>query len=139
LLLKVASSARTPVTLYGQEKDAATSGLARMNMILHGNPTATIWQGNTIADPKLTEGDQLKQFDFVVANPPFSDKRWSTGLEPTKYYGRFDGFGMPLTSRATTPTYCTSCARSRAQAEVAASFRTAFCSAAMPRLKYGRT
>lgn len=95
LLLKVASSARTPVTLYGQEKDAATSGLARMNMILHGNPTATIWQGNTIADPKLTEGDQLKQFDFVVANPPFSDKRWGTGLEPTKYYGRFDGFGMP--------------------------------------------
>jgi type I restriction enzyme M protein len=95
LLLKVASLARTPVTLYGQEKDAATSGLARMNMILHGNPTATIWQGNTIADPKLTEGDQLKQFDFVVANPPFSDKRWSTGLEPTKYYGRFDGFGMP--------------------------------------------
>ena len=95
LLLKVASLARTPVTLYGQEKDAATSGLARMNMILHGNPTATIWQGNTIADPKLTEGDQLKQFDFVVANPPFSDKRWSTGLEPTKYYGRFEGFGMP--------------------------------------------
>ena len=95
LLLKVASQARTPVTLYGQEKDAATSGLARMNMILHGNPTATIWQGNTIADPKLTEGDHLKQFDFVVANPPFSDKRWSTGLEPTKYYGRFEGFGMP--------------------------------------------
>jgi type I restriction enzyme M protein len=95
LLLKVASSARTPVTLYGQEKDAATSGLARMNMILHGNPTATIWQGNTIADPKLIEGDQLKQFDFVVANPPFSDKRWSTGLEPTKHYGRFEGFGMP--------------------------------------------
>ena len=95
LLLKVASLARTPVTLYGQEKDAATSGLARMNMILHGNPTATIWQGNTIADPKLTEGDQLKQFDFVVANPPFSDKRWSTGLETTKYYGRFEGFGMP--------------------------------------------
>ena len=95
LLLKVASLARTAVTLYGQEKDEATSGLARMNMILHGNPTATIWQGNTIADPKLTDGNQLKQFDFVVANPPFSDKRWSTGLEPTKYYGRFEGFGMP--------------------------------------------
>ena len=95
LLLKVASLARTPVTLYGQEKDAATSGLARMNMILHGNPTATIWQGNTIADPKLMEGDQLKQFDFVVANPPFSDKRWSTGLELSKHYGRFDRFGMP--------------------------------------------
>ncbi len=95
LLLKVAAQASTSLTLYGQEKDAATSGLARMNMILHGNPTATIWQGNTIADPKLTEGDQLKQFDFVVANPPFSDKRWSTGLEAAKYYGRFEGFGMP--------------------------------------------
>jgi type I restriction enzyme M protein len=96
LLLKVAAQARTPVTLYGQEKDAATSGLARMNMILHGNPTATIWQGNTIADPKLKEGDQLKQFDFVVANPPFSDKRWSTGLDPAKDpFGRFEGFGIP--------------------------------------------
>ena len=96
LLLKVAAQARTPVTLYGQEKDAATSGLARMNMILHGNPTATIWQGNTIADPKLKEGDQLKQFDFVIANPPFSDKRWSTGLDAAKDpYGRFEGFGIP--------------------------------------------
>lgn len=96
LLLKVSAQARTPVTLYGQEKDAATSGLARMNMILHGNPTATIWQGNTLADPKLTEGEQLKQFDFVVANPPFSDKRWSTGLDAAKDpYGRFSGFGIP--------------------------------------------
>ena len=61
-----------------------------MNMILHGNPTATIWQGNTIADPKLKEGEQLKQFDFVIANPPFSDKRWSTGLDPAKDpFGRF--------------------------------------------------
>ena len=96
LLLKVAAQARTPVTLYGQEKDAATSGLARMNMILHDNPTATIWQGNTIADPKLTEGDHLKQFDFVVANPPFSDKRWSTGLDAAKDpFSRFEGFGIP--------------------------------------------
>jgi len=45
LLLKIADAARTPVTLYGQEKDAATSGLARMNMILHNNPTALI-RGN---------------------------------------------------------------------------------------------
>jgi type I restriction enzyme M protein len=45
LLLKVADEAHTPVTLYGQEKDSATSGLARMNMILHNNPTALIVQG----------------------------------------------------------------------------------------------
>lgn len=96
LLLKVAAQAGRPVTLYGQEKDAATSGLARMNMILHGNPTAIIWQGNTLADPKLKEGEQLKQFDYVVANPPFSDKRWSTGLDAAKDpHSRFEGFGIP--------------------------------------------
>ena len=82
LLLKVADEARTTVTLYGQEKDAATSSLARMNMILHNNPTALIMQGNTLTDPKFKEGSTLKLFDFVVANPPFSDKRWSTGIEP---------------------------------------------------------
>ena len=82
LLLKVGDEASTEVTLYGQEKDAATTGLARMNMILHNNPTALIAQGNTLADPKFKDGDALKTFDYVVANPPFSDKRWSTGLDP---------------------------------------------------------
>jgi len=96
LLLKVGDAAPTPVTLYGQEKDAATSGLARMNMILHDNPTALIAQGNTIADPKFLEGNKLKTFDFVVANPPFSDKRWSTGLDPVcDPFGRFSTFGVP--------------------------------------------
>ncbi|HMP73537.1 MAG TPA: type I restriction-modification system subunit M [Kiritimatiellia bacterium] len=96
LLLKVGGEATTAVTLYGQEKDAATSGLARMNMILHNNPTALITQGNTLSDPKYTEGDALKTFDYVVANPPFSDKRWSTGLTPLDDpYGRFEGFGVP--------------------------------------------
>ncbi|WP_154818245.1 type I restriction-modification system subunit M, partial [Burkholderia pseudomallei] len=83
LLLKVGDAAPTSVTLYGQEKDSATSGLARMNMILHDNPTALIGQGNTLTDPKFRDGDRLKTFDFVVANPPFSDKRWSTGLDPS--------------------------------------------------------
>jgi len=96
LLLKVADAARTPVTMYGQEKDAATSGLARMNMILHDNPTALIVQGNTLADPKFKDGDALKTFDYVVANPPFSDKRWSTGIDPLHDpYERFKTFGTP--------------------------------------------
>lgn len=96
LLLKVADEARTPVTLYGQEKDAATSGLARMNMILHNNPTALIMQGNTLTDPKYKTGDALKTFDYVVANPPFSDKRWSTGLDPSSDpHQRFQPFGVP--------------------------------------------
>ncbi len=96
LLLKVGDEASAKVTLYGQEKDAATSGLARMNMILHDNPTALIAQGNTLTDPKFKDGDTLKTFDYVVANPPFSDKRWSTGLDPLKDpYDRFQSFGTP--------------------------------------------
>jgi type I restriction enzyme M protein len=96
LLLKVADEAGTPVTLNGQEKDAATGGLARMNMILHDNPTALIMSGNTLTDPKFKVGSGLKSFDFVVANPPFSDKSWSTGLDPQNDpFGRFDAFGVP--------------------------------------------
>jgi type I restriction enzyme M protein len=96
LLLKVGEAAAADVTLYGQEKDAATSGLARMNMILHNNPGALIVQGNTLADPKFTNGEALKTFDYVVANPPFSDKRWSTGIDPLHDpFGRFQTFGAP--------------------------------------------
>ena len=96
LLLKVADEATTDVTLYGQEKDATTAGLARMNIILHDNPTALIVQGNTLADPKFRDGELLNTFDFVVANPPFSDKRWSTGLEPENDpHERFTYYGTP--------------------------------------------
>jgi len=97
LLLKVGDEATAKVTLYGQEKDAATSALARMNMILHDHPGALIHQGNTLADPKFKNPDgTLKTFDYVVANPPFSDKRWSTGVnvddDPSD---RFSPFGTP--------------------------------------------
>jgi type I restriction enzyme M protein len=101
LLLKVGDEAShskdIKVTLYGQEKDSATSGLARMNMILHNNPTALIKQGNTLASPLFTDAaGQLKTFDYVVANPPFSDKRWSTGLDPANDpFERFTHYGVP--------------------------------------------
>ena len=96
LLLKVADEARTPVTLYGQDKDSTNAGLARMNMILHNNPTALIVQGNTLTDPRFKDGDALKTFDYVVANPPFSDKRWSTGIDPLNDpHRRFQPFGTP--------------------------------------------
>ena len=96
LLLKVADEAGTAVTIYGQEKDSATSGLARMNMVLHNQPGALIKQGNTLTDPQFTDSAALKTFDYVVANPPFSDKRWSTGLDPLKdRFERFRSFGVP--------------------------------------------
>src|SRR5438046_276029 len=96
LLLKVGDEAGTAVTLYGQEKDASTSALARMNMILHNNPQSLIEQGNTLANPKIKENGNLKTFDYVVANPPFSDKRWSNGLDlANDPFDRFKPFGTP--------------------------------------------
>lgn len=101
LLLKIGDEARhghpdVKVTLYGQEKDNATAGLARMNMILHDYAIAEIKQGNTIANPLLLDGDSLKTFDYVVANPPFSDKRWSTGLDAENDpWQRFQHYGVP--------------------------------------------
>lgn len=95
LLLKVAAESGKPITLEGQEKDVTTAGLARMNMILHNFPTANILNGNTLSSPKFKEGEQLRTYDFVVANPPFSDKSWSTGLTPADdLYQRF-AWGVP--------------------------------------------
>jgi type I restriction enzyme M protein len=84
LLLKVAAEAGKHITLEGQEKDVTTAGLARMNTILHDFPTANIVSGNTLAAPKFKDGEQLRTYDYVVANPPFSDKTWTTGLTPSK-------------------------------------------------------
>lgn len=97
LLLRVGNEAKSNVTLYGQEKESATAGLARMNMILHDNPTAEIKQGNTLVRPLFEEHGNLKTFDFVVANPPFSDKRWSNGmnLPDDEPYNRFRDYGLP--------------------------------------------
>lgn len=81
LLLKVAAEAGKQITLEGQEKDVTTAGLARMNMILHDFPTAKIVSGNTLTQPKFLENERLRTYDYVVANPPFSDKAWSTGFE----------------------------------------------------------
>jgi type I restriction enzyme M protein len=84
LLLKVAAQAGKHITLEGQEKDVTTAGLARMNMILHDFPTANIVSGNTLAAPKFKDGERLCTYDYVVANPPFSDKTWITGVTPSK-------------------------------------------------------
>ena len=97
LLLKVAAEANAQITLEGQEMDVTTAGLARMNMILHDFPTANVLSGNTLANPKFKDGQQLRTYDYVVANPPFSDKTWSTGLTPANdLYQRFE-WGEPPT------------------------------------------
>lgn len=96
LLLKASDEAPRGLSIFGQEMDNATSALARMNMILHDNATAKIWKGNTIADPQWKETNgQLKTFDFAVANPPFSNKNWTNGINPEENeFGRFT-WGIP--------------------------------------------
>ena len=101
LLLKVANEADANITIWGQEKDVSTAGLARMNMILHNFATATIKQGNTMANPHFTnEHNQLKTFDYVIANPPFSSKNWTDGLKADDgtvidKFERFKNYGTP--------------------------------------------
>jgi type I restriction enzyme M protein len=98
LLLKVADEAEVQVSIFGQENESPTVVLARMNMILHDSPSAVIMQGNTIANPKfINEKGGLQTFSYVVANPPFSYKSWSNGIEqPLKEpFGRFKDYGVP--------------------------------------------
>jgi type I restriction enzyme M protein len=98
LLLKAADESNHPVTIYGQEKDVATAALSRMNMILHNNPTAEIVKGqSTISNPLFLDNKgNLKSFDYVVANPPFSLANWMDGFDPNNdEHNRFDGYGVP--------------------------------------------
>jgi type I restriction enzyme M protein len=96
LLLKAADEAPHGISIYGQENDNATWALARMNMILHGQTTTELWRGNTLAAPYFKNPDDtLKTFDFVVANPPFSYKAWSSGFDPQNdQFHRFE-YGLP--------------------------------------------
>ena len=99
LLIRAADEAPADslVSIYGQEIDNATSGLAKMNFILHQKGTGEIANGNTLSDPKYKDRfGQLRRFNFIVMNPPFSDKRWSNGVNVDEdIYHRFDGFGIP--------------------------------------------
>ncbi|MFZ3003825.1 MAG: type I restriction-modification system subunit M [Undibacterium umbellatum] len=96
LLLKASDEAPRGLTIFGQEMDNATSALARMNMILHDNVTAKVWQDNTLANPQWKNEDgSLKAFDFAVANPPFSVKSWSNGINVNDDEFRRFEYGTP--------------------------------------------
>lgn len=103
LLIRSADEAPTDdngdsiVTIFGQEKYPDTAGLAKMNFILHNKGTGEIKSGNTLANPQYTDDfGGLRKFDFIVMNPPFSDKDWTDGIKPSEdKYKRFDGYGIP--------------------------------------------
>lgn len=85
--------------IYGQEKNLSTSAIARMNLFLHGAREFKIVQGDTLVDPSFTEGNHLKTFDCVLANPPFSLKHWGAAAFEHDKYGR-NIWGSPSNSNA---------------------------------------
>lgn len=93
LLIRAIAEAPFEIAGYGQEKDGSMAGLAKMNAVLHDKASIIIKSGNTFSDPQFLKEDddsELKRFDYVVANPPFSMKNWTAGVQE---FGRFNGYG----------------------------------------------
>ncbi len=87
------------VRLYGQERNLMTSSIARMNCFLHGIEDFQIVRGDTLSEPKFVRGDQLQQFDVVLANPPYSIKQWDRTAFGSDPWGR-NLYGIPPQGRA---------------------------------------
>lgn len=87
------------VRLYGQERNLMTSSIARMNCFLHGIEDFQIVRGNTLSEPKFVEGDRLRRFDVVLANPPYSIKQWDRDSFASDPWGR-NLYGTPPQGRA---------------------------------------
>ena len=87
------------IGLYGQELINITAAIARMNLVLHGVSDFDICSGNTLHDPAHIEGDRLKTFDVVLANPPYSIKKWNREAWQSDPWGR-NFLGTPSQGRA---------------------------------------
>ena len=74
--------------LYGQEINLLTSAIARMNMFLHGIEEFSIVRGDTLANPAFLENDELRRFNIVLANPPYSIRQWDRKAFMNDPYGR---------------------------------------------------
>nr|MBP9743252.1 SAM-dependent DNA methyltransferase [Burkholderiales bacterium] len=74
--------------LYGQELNLITSAIARINMFMHNVDEFLIVQGDTLDSPQILENDELKQFDVIMANPPYSVKKWSQQKWMNDPFGR---------------------------------------------------
>jgi len=85
--------------LYGQELINITSAIARMNLVLHGVSDFHIASGNTLTAPAFVEGDRLRTFDVVLANPPYSIKKWNRSAWESDPWGR-NILGTPPQGRA---------------------------------------
>lgn len=88
MMLKEQGREYRTLRLYGQEINLITSGIARMNMLLHGFEEFNIVRGNTLSNPVFMEYDELQKFDIVLANPPYSIKSWDQAAFTDDPYGR---------------------------------------------------
>lgn len=87
------------IGLYGQELINITAAIARMNLVLHGVSDFHIAAGNTLSSPAFTEGDRLRTFHVVLANPPYSIKKWNRFAWESDTWGR-NFLGTPPQGRA---------------------------------------
>lgn len=85
--------------LFGQERNLLTSAIGRMNLFLHGIEDFSIVRGDTLTNPAFVEGDKLKKFDVVLANPPYSIKQWNRDAWASDPWGR-NIYGTPPQGRA---------------------------------------
>lgn len=85
--------------LYGQERNLTTSAIARMNLFLHGIEDFNVVRGDTLSSPAFLDGDRLRRFDVVLANPPYSIKVWDRVAWQSDRWGR-NVFGTPPQGRA---------------------------------------
>ncbi|MDB4737342.1 type I restriction-modification system subunit M [Verrucomicrobiales bacterium] len=88
LQLKDAGKEYRTLKLYGQEINLITSAIARMNMFMHGIEEFQIVRGDTLSEPALLENDELKTFNVILANPPYSIKAWDRTLFENDPWGR---------------------------------------------------
>lgn len=87
------------VAVYGQEINALTSAIGKMNLFLHGIKDFSIVNGDTLVNPAFIENGKLKQFDLVLANPPYSISQWDRAAFESDKYGR-NFLGVPPQGRA---------------------------------------
>jgi type I restriction enzyme M protein len=87
------------VKVFGQEINALTASIARMNLYLNGVEDFSIVREDTLSHPAFVDGSRLRKFDIVLANPPYSIKQWNREAFAHDYWGR-NMFGTPPQGRA---------------------------------------
>lgn len=87
------------VKVFGQEINALTSAIARMNLYLNGVEDFSIAKGDTLETPMFFDGSKIRSFDIVLANPPYSIKQWNRDAFMNDKWGR-NMWGAPIQARA---------------------------------------